>query len=523
MLRPALIRSLAAILLAASSLGMTIAPAADDRPPFEGRQSTWHDGFDRFDYVMDEGSLEIAPFERPEGEGFGVKAPDQGKRRCVVVVPKQPAPGHPWSWRGEYWDHEPQAEVELLRRGFHVAYVSGEPGKHWEGWYDLLTRKHALGAKPAFVGMSKGGVNAYDWAAAHPDRVSCIYADNPAIRPDAFDHLDDLARQGVALLNVCGSQDFLLERHTLAIESRYHQLGGQITVMIKDGPAHHPHSLRDPAPIADWVVEHSRAPAERPAFADDSFAKTSYYALASRYVFLEKEKTYATCRGPGFAESYDRYDARVDGPWGLTGMAVIVPKVAAPGKPWVLRADPIGRDFAVDQALLARGFHIVVAPLIVQAGPSRRQWDAVYQKLVDHGFSRRPVLEGAGTAAGEAYAWAIIHPEQVSCIYAENPALRSLMRMDSLLDHLQPLAAAGVPLLHACGSLDPWLADQTRVAERRYKELNGSMTVIIDEGRGHFPTAPRDPQPVVDFLLARQREVAAQPTPDRGSSATEPR
>ena len=118
--------------------------------------------------------------------------------------------------------------------------------------------------------MSKGGVNAYDWAAAHPDKVSCIYADNPAIRPDAFARLGELARNDVALLNVCGSQDFLLERHTLAIEDRYHQLGGRITVMIKDGPAHHPHSLRDPKPIADWIVEHARPAGDRPDFADEA-------------------------------------------------------------------------------------------------------------------------------------------------------------------------------------------------------------------------------------------------------------
>ena len=324
---------LLALLIAAPPGGPAAPRAADDVAPFDGAKSTWHDGFDRFDFVMDEGSLAITPFARPEGEGFGLRAPEKGKRRCVVVAPKRPAPGNPWSWRGEYWDHEPQSEVELLRRGFHVASVTGEPGKHWEAWYDFLTQQHGLSKKPAFVGMSKGGVNAYDWAAAHPDRVSCIYGDNPAIRPDAFDRLDDLARHGVALLNVCGSQDFLLERHTLAIESRYHQLGGQVTVMIKDGPAHHRHSLIDPTPIVDWVVEHSRPPSERPAFADSGFARASYYSLESRYLFLEREGTYATCRGPGFAACYDRYEADAPGPWGLAGLAVVVPKAAAPGKP----------------------------------------------------------------------------------------------------------------------------------------------------------------------------------------------
>ena len=175
--------------------------------------------------------------------------------------------------------------------------------------------------------------------------------------------LGELARNDVSLLNVCGSFDFLLERHTLAIENRYHQLGGRITVMIKEGTAHHPHSLRDPKPIADWIVQHLQPTGgNRPEFAGETFTKSYYYSLESAYRYLKEEKTYATCRGPGFTECYDRYDAKTGSPWGITGMAIIVPKTAASGKPWVFRADPIGRNAAVDQALLARGFHIVVAP-----------------------------------------------------------------------------------------------------------------------------------------------------------------
>ena len=74
-----------------------------------------------------------------------------------MVVPKTAAPGYPWSWRGCYWDHEPQAEVELLRRGFHVAFVTPDPDKTWDAWYAYLTEKHGLSRKPAFIGMSKGG------------------------------------------------------------------------------------------------------------------------------------------------------------------------------------------------------------------------------------------------------------------------------------------------------------------------------------------------------------------------------
>jgi hypothetical protein len=57
------------------------------------------------------------------------------------------------------------------------------------------------------------------------------------------------------------------------------------------------------------------------------------------------------------------------------------------------------------------------------------------------------------------------------------------------------------------GSLDPWLKDQTRVVEKRYKELGGKITVLVTEGEGHFPLSRKDPKPVVDFILSHQRQV----------------
>ena len=492
-----------ASLLILAALGSASNARGAEYKPFEGAKTAWHAGFGRHDFLMDEQTLAIEPFPRDEGEGFGVKPPPKGKRRCIVVVPKSPAAGNPWSWRGCYWDHEPQTEVELLHRGFHVAFITTDPGKTWDAWYAYLTEQHGLSKTPAFIGMSRGGINEYDWAAAHPDSVSCLYADNPAIRPSAFASLGELARRDIPLLNICGSQDLLLERHTLPIESRYHDLGGRITVMIKEGAAHHPHSLRNPRFVADWIEKNTQPPSARPEFADATFARSSCYSHADAYQKLEEEKTYATCRGPGFTECYDRYDATTGSPWGITGMAVVVPRKAAPGKPWVFRAERIGRDPGlVDLALLAKGFHIVAAPVTDQSGPVPEQWDAVYKLLTEHGFAKKPVMEGAGTAAGEAYAWAIANPEKVSCIYGENPALLSLMAKSPPIDNLAPLARAGVPLIHVCGSLDPWLDGQTRVVETRYKELGGPITVILKEGEGHFPLGPKDPKAVVD-LIAR--------------------
>ncbi|HEV3416531.1 MAG TPA: hypothetical protein VG056_06955, partial [Pirellulales bacterium] len=481
------------------------ATAADAYTPFDGEKTGWHDGFDRYDFVMDEETLAITPFKAPAAEKFGVSDPAKGQRRCLVIVPKQSAPGNPWSWRGCYWDHQPQTEVELLKRGFHIAYISAnatlKPGKEWDAWYAFLTEKHGLSKKPAFIGMSRGGEYAYTWATAHPETVSCIYADNPGCNGEVFMKLGELARYNVPLLHVCGSIDPLLGKNTTAIEGIYQQFGGRISVMIKEGAGHHPHSLRDPKPIADFIEQSVKPPATAaPAYLAGRITKNSFYSVENSYRDYPNEGTFITCRGPLFTECYNRYSFELTGVEGT--ITVIEPKSPTAGTPWVFRANFVNRDALVDLALLSKGFHIVTGPVPYNAdGPHLAHWNSVYKHLTDHGFSKKPVMEGAGRAAGDAYAWAIQNPEKVSCIYAENPVLKSAMSKSPLLDDLSPLAKAGVPLLHVCGSLDPSLDDNTRVVEKRYKELGGQITVIVNEGEGHFPTAPKDPKPVVNFIM----------------------
>jgi hypothetical protein len=181
----------------------------------------------------------------------------------------------------------------------------------------------------------------------------------------------------------------------------------------------------------------------------------------------------------------------------LDGISIIVPKTVAQGKPWLFTGDPIDRNSTVEQALLAKGYHIVIVPM------EQKRWDNTYKLLVDNGFSSKPVLKGTGPKAGEAYAWAIANPDKVSCIYVRNPLMRSLMAKSPPINNLAPLAKVGVPILHDCGSLDPWLNDQTRVVEKRYKELGGQITVIIREDEGHFPLSPKNPKPVVDFIVSK--------------------
>jgi hypothetical protein len=58
-------------------------------------------------------------------------------------------------------------------------------------------------------------------------------------------------------------------------------------------------------------------------------------------------------------------------------MSIVVPQNPAPGKPWVFHASPLERDSAVDMALLAKGYYIVLPP-IDGSGAVQKKWDELY-------------------------------------------------------------------------------------------------------------------------------------------------
>lgn len=151
--------------------------------------------------------------------------------------------------------------------------------------------------------MSRGGEYAYAWATAHPDKVACIYADNPGGNREALSKLSELAAAEVPLLHVCGSIDPLLEKFSSVIESVYQQFGGRISVMIKDGVGHHSHSLRDPKLIADFITQ-SVQPAVNvsPDYLGSKVVKSSFYGIANDYREFPSEGTNITCRGSLFTD-----------------------------------------------------------------------------------------------------------------------------------------------------------------------------------------------------------------------------
>lgn len=243
------------------------------------------------------------PFVQSSFYGYNSLEFEFKSRKALVVQPKFSAPGRPWVWRARFWGHEPQTDIALLERGYHIAYCDASEwfGNHqaitlWNAFYKYL---HGMGLSSRVVleGMSRGAVYAYNWAAVNPRKVACVYADNPvldlkswpgglgkgpgskkewetfkkdydfdteeAARASAvspIDQIDLLVKGHYPVLHVCGDADEVvpMEENTLPFEKQFREKGGSITVLHKKEGKHHPHSLPNPEPIVNFILQAER-------------------------------------------------------------------------------------------------------------------------------------------------------------------------------------------------------------------------------------------------------------------------
>ena len=77
------------------------------------------------------------------------------------------------------------------------------------------------------------------------------------------------------------------------------------------------------------------------------------------------------------------------------------------------------------------------------------------------------------------------------------------MSKASPIENLDKLAKGGVPLLHVCDKTDPWLNEQTKLVEQRYRDLGGDITVIINQNDARSPLASEAETRAVDFIVAK--------------------
>jgi hypothetical protein len=112
----------------------------------------WQGGFNRYDYVMDGATLEITPLKAETADSTA----NQELLRGVIVAPKKPLPGNPWSWKDYNPMHFAESETELLERGYYVVYTTPGSIEQQAKWRAFLIGKYGLSKKPVHVGMSHG-------------------------------------------------------------------------------------------------------------------------------------------------------------------------------------------------------------------------------------------------------------------------------------------------------------------------------------------------------------------------------
>jgi hypothetical protein len=227
--------------------------------------------------------------------------------KVSLKVPTTAAEGKPWLWIGEFAGHLKTLESGLVEKGWHVAYVSqqnkfGSPNAMavWEKLYTELHGKRGLSAKPALLGISRGGLYVNAWVRLHPDRASILYLDNgvcdirswpggfqltkkgggskgdwtkyktefgfaddttaleKSIRPT--DNLLPAIKADVLLISCHGTADKTVpyEDNAGKLVEFWEQNKGRVKLFPKENGDHHPHGLKDPKPLIDLLVAEAK-------------------------------------------------------------------------------------------------------------------------------------------------------------------------------------------------------------------------------------------------------------------------
>ncbi|MDR2040252.1 MAG: GDSL-type esterase/lipase family protein [Bacteroidales bacterium] len=252
------------------------------------------DSFDIFE-ALDKQGIE---YKVSNFRGYRCAVFSREGRECKVVKPQKARKDHPWIWRMRFWAHEPQTDIALLERGYHLVYCdqaerlgNKQNIKEWNDFYKLL-HEGGLSQKVVLEGMSRGGVYAFNWAAANPDKVAAVYVDNPLLDmkamyfgPDGkekpeneitkgieknyhidrkkikkfkespIDKINAIVKGKYPILIICAGLDeaAVNSQNTFPFEKKIRKKGGDITVIVKEGFKHHPHSFPNPQIIVDFI------------------------------------------------------------------------------------------------------------------------------------------------------------------------------------------------------------------------------------------------------------------------------
>lgn len=223
-------------------------------------------------------------------------------REAILIEPENAAPGKPWIWRTEFFGAFPSADMAMLKKGWSLAYYRmsnlygcPEAISSMQEFHNFLVKTYELSLKTVLFGFSRGGLYAFNYAVAYPDKVSVIYLDAPVLdirswpagkgeglgSPSEWkeclviygfdektintcykaplDRIDILVKAGIPIIIVAGDADDLVpyKENAAKLVEGFKTLGGMLRLILKPGVGHHPHSLKEPTEIVDFIMEHS--------------------------------------------------------------------------------------------------------------------------------------------------------------------------------------------------------------------------------------------------------------------------
>lgn len=222
-------------------------------------------------------------------------------QEATLVFPKEANESKNWLLKTEYFNAFPKFEIEMLNRGWHLAYVDNitrwcleEDLDRKKRFADFLSTEYGLYRKCVPVGMSCGGLVAVKFAAKYPECVSALYLDAPVMnllscpaglgkasdsnmlpefiratgielsrlicyREHPIDKMHLLLENNIPVILLYGADDTTVpyEENGALLEKYYKENNGTIVVIGKENCGHHPHGLDDNAPIIEFVEKFS--------------------------------------------------------------------------------------------------------------------------------------------------------------------------------------------------------------------------------------------------------------------------
>lgn len=160
-------------------------------------------------------------------------------------------------------------------------------------FHNFISKAYNLSQKASLFGFSRGGLYAFNYTTKYPETVAVLYLDAPVLdicswpagyakgigaskeweeckaiygltdesakeyNNNPLNKIEEVAKEKIPIIVVAGDNDKvvpLAENAGILIEE-YEELGGEIMSIIKKGVAHHPHSLKEPKEIVDFIIK----------------------------------------------------------------------------------------------------------------------------------------------------------------------------------------------------------------------------------------------------------------------------